>query len=110
MQGKKELKPKLMYQVTLADLVPENNIYRMIERELDLKYLYKATEKYYGAEGQESIDPVVFFKICLVGYLNNISSDRKLIEYCGDSLAIRLFLKSQCKHGQLVGKRSRTAS
>ena len=55
--------------------------------------LYKTTEKYYGAEGQESIDPVVFFKICLVGYLNNINSDRKLMEYCGDSLAIRLFLK-----------------
>ena len=50
MQGKKELKPKLMYQVTLADLVPENNIYRMIERELNLKYLYKTTERYYGAE------------------------------------------------------------
>ena len=57
MQGKKELKPKLLYQVTLADLVPENNIYRIIERELDLKYLYKATEKYYGAEGQESMTP-----------------------------------------------------
>src|SRR5678816_4624772 len=43
-------------------------------------------------EGQESIDPVVFFKICMVGYINNIASDRKLIEFCADSLAIRLFL------------------
>jgi transposase len=93
MQGKKELLPKMMYQVYLNDLVPENNFYRLIDRELDLKFLYKATEKYYGVEGQESIDPVVFFKICLVGYLNNINSDRKLIEYCSDSLAIRLFLK-----------------
>ncbi|MXV39403.1 IS1182 family transposase, partial [Flavobacteriaceae bacterium Ap0902] len=41
---------------------------------------------------QHSIDPIVFFKICLVGYLNNIISDRKLIEYCSDSLSIRLFL------------------
>jgi len=46
-----------MYQVTLADLVPENNIYRITERELNLKYLYKATEKHYGAESKESIDP-----------------------------------------------------
>jgi hypothetical protein len=29
----------------------------------------------------------------LVGYLNNINSDRKLIEYCSDSLSIRLFFK-----------------
>ena len=93
MQGKKECYPKMMYQVSLDDLVPENNYYRLINRELDLKFLYKATEKYYGAEGQESIDPIVFFKICLVGYLNNINSDRKLIEYCSDSLAIRLFIK-----------------
>ena len=61
---KKECHPKMMYQVSLNDLVPENNYYRLINRELDLKFLYKATEKYYGAEGQESIDPVVFFKIC----------------------------------------------
>jgi IS5 family transposase len=28
-----------------------------------------------------------------VGYINNIGSDRKLMEYCSDSLAIRLFLR-----------------
>jgi transposase len=54
--------------------------------------LYAATKNYYGAEGQESIDPVVFFKLCLVGYINNIGSDRKLADYCADSLGIRLFL------------------
>ena len=29
MQGKKELVPKLMYQVQINDLVPENNFYRL---------------------------------------------------------------------------------
>lgn len=57
-----------------------------------MEWLYKATTKYYGSEGQESIDPAVFFKICLTGYINNITSDRKLIEFCSDSLGIRLFL------------------
>ena len=93
MQGKKDLVQKLLYQVHLNDLVPKNNFYRLLAGELDLNFLYKATKHYYGDEGQESIDPVVFFKICLVGYLNNITSDRKLIEYCGDSLGIRLFIK-----------------
>ena len=93
MQGKKECIPKMMYQVNLTDLVPANNYYRIIDKQLDLKFLYEATKPYYGTEGQESIDPVVFFKICLTGYLNNINSDRKLIEYCSDSPAIRLFLK-----------------
>jgi len=93
MQGKKELTPKMMYQVHIDSLVSQNNFYRLLDKELDLRFLYKATEQYYGNDGQESIDPVVFFKICLAGYLNNINSDRKLIEYCGDSLAIRLFIK-----------------
>ena len=72
MQGIKELDPKMMYQVYINELVPQNNFYRLLAKELDLHFLYKATARYYGEEGQESIDPVVFFKICLVGYLNNI--------------------------------------
>jgi transposase len=93
MQGKKELTPKMLYQVHLQDLIPEHNYYRLLEKAIDFHFLYKSTSQYYGAEGQESIDPVVFFKICLVGYLNNINSDRKLIEYCSNCLDVRLFIR-----------------
>ena len=92
MQGKKNFTPQLFVSVNLLDLVPEDNFYRKLLTELDLHFIYKATQKYYGKEGQESIDPVVFFKILLVGYLNNINSDRQLIAFCSDSLSIRLFL------------------
>ena len=77
MQGKKKFTPKLFYQVSLEDLVPEDNFYRKLQTVLDLRFLYKKTEKYYGSEGQEIIDPVVFCRFCLVGYLNHIISDRK---------------------------------
>lgn len=93
MQGQKELNPKMLYQVHIDDLVPKDNYYRLLDKELDLRFLYSATAKYYGSEGQESIDPVVFFKICLIGYLNNIGSDRKLIEFCSNCLDTRLFLR-----------------
>ncbi|MFN4299901.1 MAG: hypothetical protein ACK4EX_09265 [Thermaurantimonas sp.] len=66
MQGRKELQPKMLYQVHIDSLVPEDNFYRQLSRAIDLNFLYKATEPYYGKEGQASIDPVVFFKICLV--------------------------------------------
>ena len=92
MQGKKNFTPQLFVSVNLLDLVPEDNFYRKLQTELDLHFIYKSTQKYYGKEGQESIDPVVFFKILLVGYLNNINSDRQLIAFCSDSLSIRLFL------------------
>jgi transposase len=92
MQGKKTFTPQLFVSVNLLDLVPADNFYRKLLIELDLQFIYKATQKYYGKEGQESIDPVVFFKLLLVGYLSNINSDRHLIAYCSDSLSIRLFL------------------
>ena len=92
MQGKKNFTPQLFVSVNLIDLVPADNFYSRVGKELDLEFIYKATKKYYGKEGQESIDPVVFFKILLVGYLNNINSDRQLIAFCSDSLSIRLFL------------------
>ena len=93
MQGEKTYTPKLMYQVHLDSLVPQDNFYRKLDKVLDMGFLYKETAPYYGTEGQESIDPVVFFKMCLVGYLNNINSDRRLIEYCSNCLDVRLFMR-----------------
>ncbi|MBK7856906.1 MAG: transposase [Bacteroidetes bacterium] len=59
--------------------VPRQNLYRILKEKLDLKFL-PATTTYYGKEGQASIDPVVFFKLILVGYLENLNSDRKIID------------------------------
>ena len=92
MQGHKDFTPHLFYNLSLDGLVPQDNFYRQVNEQLDLHFLYKSTSKYYGSEGQQSIDPVVFFKILLVGYLNNINSDRALIRYCSNCLDIRLFL------------------
>ncbi|MFN7436463.1 MAG: IS1182 family transposase, partial [Bacteroidota bacterium] len=93
MQGRKDLSPKIMYQVHLDMLVSQDNFYRKLDAALNLHFLYKATSKYYGSEGNESIDPVVFFKIILVGYFNNINSDRQLLRYCSNCLDVRLFLR-----------------
>lgn len=38
---------------------------------------------------------MVFFKLCLVGYLENIISDRKLIEHCSLRLDLLYFLDYQ---------------
>src|SRR5215204_2312836 len=69
MQGKKHYTEKLFANFQLSDRVPQDNFYRKLKQLLDLHYLYKLTEKYYGTEGQASIDPVVFFKLILIGYL-----------------------------------------
>ena len=79
MQGKKHYSEKLFNQFQLSDRVPADNFYRRLKEMLELRWLYKATKDYYGTEGQQSIDPVVFFKLMLIGYLENLGSDRRII-------------------------------
>ena len=92
MQGKKSYTEKLFTHFQLSDRVPEENFFRRLKGVLDLQWLYKATEQYYGSEGQQSIDPVVFFKLILVGYLENLSSDRKIVDHSRLRLDILYFL------------------
>jgi len=92
MQGKKVYQEKLFSNFQLSQRVPKSNFYHRLKESLDLHFLYRETEKYYGSCGQKSIDPVVFFKLCLVGYLENINSDRKLMEHCSMRLDILYFL------------------
>ena len=72
MLGKKKFQPKLFYNLTIDDLVVEDNIYRQIDQFLNLRFVYKECEKLYGNTGKPSIDPIVFFKLELTGYLKNI--------------------------------------
>ena len=92
MQGKKDYQEKLFNSFQLSDRVPERNFYRRLKIVLDLGFLYKLTKVYYGDSGQKSIDPVVFFKLCLVGYLENLTSDRQLIDHCSMRLDILYFI------------------
>ena len=92
MQGKKVYQEKLFTNFQLFHRIPESNLYRRLKEALNLEFLYKETKQHYGDCGQKSIDPIVFFKLCLIGYLENITSDRKLIEHCSLRLDILFFL------------------
>ncbi|MHB1180104.1 MAG: IS1182 family transposase [Daejeonella sp.] len=92
MQGKKKYQEKLFLNFQLSSAVPEDNFYRRLNQIIDVTFLYKATAKYYGSEGQRSIDPVVFMKLMLVGYLENCNSDRRIIAISKMRLDILYFI------------------
>ena len=92
MQGKKLLQPKLFNSFNLSERIPEDNFYRRLKGVLDLKCMYQETKAYYGSCGQKSLDPTVFFRLCLVGYLENIISDRQLIQHASMRLDILYFI------------------
>lgn len=92
MQGKKDHQEKLFIQFQLSNRVPADNFYRRLKEMLNLDFLYQSTSMHYGKEGQKSIDPVVFMKLMLVGYLENITSDRRIISTSKMRLDIIYFL------------------
>lgn len=92
MQGRKAFEEKLFTNFQLSDRVPVDNFYRKLNETLDLRFLYKTTARYYGTEGQVSIDPVVFFKLILIGYLENLGSDRRIITTVSMRLDMLFFI------------------
>ena len=44
------------------------------------------------ADGRPGIDPVVYFKMLMVGFFENLPSERAIAARCEDSLAVRAFL------------------
>jgi transposase len=92
MQGRKHYQEKLFTSFQLSDRVPAYNLYRKLLSTVDFNFLYKQTAPYYGTEGQESIDPIVFFKLMLVGYLENLASDRRIIHTSSMRLDILYFI------------------
>jgi transposase len=92
MQGKKQYLDKEVTRFRLSERVPPHNLYRRLAEVVDWAFLYDETRALYSHTGQPSLDPVVFFKLALVGRLENLVSDRRLVEHCALRLDILLFL------------------
>ncbi|SFQ82634.1 Transposase [Hymenobacter arizonensis] len=92
MQGKKQFLDKVVTRFRLSERVPPHNLYRRLAELVDWTFLYDETRALYSHTGQPSLDPVVFFKLVLVGRLENLVSDRRLVEHCALRLDILFFL------------------
>jgi len=45
-----------------------------------------------GSRGRPPVDPAVYFKMLMIGFFENIASERGIAERCSDSISIRFFL------------------
>ncbi|MGI4736593.1 MAG: transposase [Janthinobacterium lividum] len=72
--------------------MPRHNLYRRLRELRDWDFLYQQTRPVCRHTGQPSLDPVVFFKLVLMGRLENSSSDRRLVEHCALRLDSLYFL------------------
>ncbi len=78
--------------LSLETLVPKDNFYRRLEERIDLSFVRELVLPLYARDGRHSIDPVVFFKLQLVLFFENLRSERQLMEMVADRLSLRWYV------------------
>src|SRR5215208_830212 len=87
----REFRP-LPDNLSLEELVPKDNFYRRLEGRIDLSFVRELVVDRYATVGRASSDPVVFFRLQLVMFFEDIRSERRLMEIASDRLSIRWYL------------------
>ena len=78
---------------SLEDLVPQNSIYRKIDKYIDFTFIYDKVKGLYCQDnGRNCVDPVVLFKLVFIQTIDGIKSMRKTCEKIKVDLEYRWFL------------------
>ena len=83
---------KLIYTFSLDDYIPKDHFLRLVDELVDFSFVRDLVREFYSDRGAPSVDPVVIFKMSLLGYFYGISSERRLAEECRYNLAFKWFL------------------
>ena len=78
--GQRDFETKLYYQLSLDRLVPQDHVLRRIAAAVGFSFVRPLCRPFYSYTGQPSVDPVVIFKLLLLGYLYGITSERRLAQ------------------------------
>jgi len=78
--------------LSLEELLSPENFYRRLEASLDLSFVRELVGPLYANGGRPSVDPVVFFKLQLVMFFEDLRSERQLMGVVSDRLSLRWYL------------------
>ncbi len=89
-----EVQQQELELVTIESLVPSDHLLRRIDAAIDLEFIRERVRHLYCADnGRPALDPVVLFKLLLIGYLFGIRSERQLMREVQCNAAYRWFLR-----------------
>ncbi len=74
LMGRRVHQRKLFYYTSLEERIPQDHLLRRISSVIDFSFIYDYVRCYYSHTGSPSVDPVVIFKMALLGYLCGIPS------------------------------------
>ncbi len=92
MMSVKQKESKLFYNFSLSSRIPKDHFLCKVDEAVDFSFIHKLARPYYSCVGQPGIDPVVLLKMMLIGYLYDITSERKLAQELTVNLAFMYFL------------------
>jgi transposase len=79
--------------VSIDALVPSDHLLRKVDKHIDFSFIREKVACLYCADnGRPAIDPVVLFKMLLLGYLFGVRSERQLMREIQVNVAYRWFL------------------
>ncbi len=82
-----------MILYTMDELVPEESLFRKIDKYIDFTFIYEEVKDLYcSTNGRYSIDPVVLFKLVFIEALDGLKSMRKTCEKIKVDAEYRWFL------------------
>ena len=93
MMGQHERQQEIWAEpINLGKLIPEDEPLRRINRVLKLDFVREEVARFYGRNGNESIDPVIIVKLMLLLFLDDVPSERELMRVTAMRIDYRWFL------------------
>jgi transposase len=93
MLKKPEAQQQELEMVSVESLVPSGHLLRKIDEAVDFSFIHDRVKHLYCEDnGRPALDPVVLFKLLLLGYLYGVRSERQLMREVEVNVAYRWFL------------------
>ena len=93
MLKKPELQQQELELVSIEALVPSTHLLRKVDGAVDFGFIRDWVKHLYSEDnGRPALDPVVLFKLLLLGYLYGVRSERQLMREVEVNVAYRWFL------------------
>ena len=87
MMGRHEPQKDLFsYHIDLDKRVRPDNPLRRIAETIDFTFIRQEVAKFYGKNGNESVDPVVILKMIFLLFYDDVASERELMKVIAERL------------------------
>ena len=91
MQGKTKDSSGLFCYFQPEDIIPENHFLKQLKKYIDFSFIRQKVKHLYSHTGRPSIAPEMMIKMLLIGYLFDITSERKLCDEISMHIGYRWF-------------------